>query len=46
MKEVVTLAIVGAAVGGRAQADGERRTRDQEKEGGGKETVCSLVFGN
>ena len=31
MKEVVTLAIVGAAVGGRAQADDGRTIGDQEK---------------
>ena len=46
MKEVVMLAIFGATVGGRAQADGEKTIGDQEKEEKAKAKICSSVFVN
>ena len=46
MKEVVTLAIVGAAVGGGRKQPNREQIGDQEKEEEGNEKVCSSVFGN
>ena len=44
MKEVVTLAIVGATVEGRVHANDEKTIGDQEKEE--REKLCSSVFVN